>query len=98
MILGTMIAAASLAATAARAQGSDAGTEAAATEQSAQQKLPPYGAYYNGPVTPDADGVPVPNPNPMSEYLDDADEGPPIDMPLVNPPQADSSATDSAAP
>ena len=98
MIVGTMIAAASLAATAARAQESDDGTKATATEQSAQPQRPPYGAYFNGPATTDADGVPVAKPNPMSRYLDQTQEGPPIDMPMVPAEDPPAATSDSAAP
>jgi hypothetical protein len=98
MILGAMIAAGSLAATAVRAQETDAGTEATATDRSEQPKRPRYGTYVKGPTTPDADGVPVADPNPMSEYMNDTEEGPPIDMPMVSPPPGNASGTDSATP
>jgi hypothetical protein len=86
MMVGTMIAAGSLAATAVRAQDSAAGTGASATGQSVQSEPPPYGAYVEGPATTDADGVPVAKPNPMSRFLDGAKGEPPIEMPLVDEP------------
>ena len=94
MMVGTMIAVGSLAATAVRAQESNAGTGAAATGRSAQSGSVPYGAYVNGPATPDADGIPVANPNPLSRFMDEADdEQLPIAMPLVDAPPADASGT-----
>ena len=95
MMVGTMIAAGSLAATAVRAQDNNAGTGATATGQSQQSDPPPYGAYVKGPATIDADGVPVANPNPMSRFLNGADELP-FAMPLVDPPPTDDSGTDAA--
>jgi hypothetical protein len=90
MMVGTMIVAGTLAATAVRAQESNAGTGATATGQSPQPN-PPYGAFVAGPATRDANGVPVPNPNPMSRFLDDnKDDKLPIEMPLVDPPTDDS--------
>jgi len=93
-MVGTMIAVGSLAATAVRAQDSNAGTAATATGQSAQSDPPPYGAYVKGPATTDADGVPVAKPNPMSRFLDGAKGEPPIGMPLVDEP-TDDSGTDA---
>jgi len=95
MIVGTMVAVGSLAATAVRAQESDAGSGAIATEQSAQSQPPAYGAYVSGPSTIDADGVPVAKPNPMSEFLDEAKGDPPTGMPLVDDPPTDTSGTDA---
>jgi hypothetical protein len=92
MIVGAMVAAGSLAGTAVRAQESDARTGATGTGQVAQPKMPPYGAYVPGDnVTPDADGVPVANPNPMSEFMDQTQDEPPVDMPLVDDPRANDS-------
>jgi len=93
MMVGTMIAVGSLAATAVRAQESNAGTGAAATGRSAQSGSVPYGAYVKGPATPDADGIPVANPNPLSRFMDEADDELPIAMPLVDAPPADASGT-----
>ena len=95
MIVGTMVAVGSLAATAVRAQESDAGSGAIATEHSAQSQPPAYGAYVSGPSTIDADGVPVAKPNPMSEFLDEAKGDPPTGMPLVDDPPTDTSGTDA---
>jgi len=95
MMVGTMIAAGSLAATAVRAQDNNAGTGATATGQSQQSDPPPYGAYVKGPATIDADGVPVAKPNPMSRFLDENKGGPPIGGPLVDEP-TDDSGTDAA--
>jgi len=93
MIVGAMVG--SLAATAVRAQESDAGAGATATGQNAQSDLPAYGAYVAGPATRDADGVPVAKPNPMSNFMDGARDEPPIEMPLVDAPPADASGTDA---
>ena len=93
-MVGTMIAAGSLAATAVRAQDNNAGTGATATGQSQQSDPPPYGAYVKGPATIDADGVPVAKPNPMSRFLNGADELP-FAMPLVDPPPTDASGTNA---
>jgi hypothetical protein len=95
MFIGAMVAAGSLAATAVRAQETDAGTAATATGQSAQPVRPAYGAYVVGDATTDADGVPVAKPNPMSRFLEDTEEGPPIEMPLVDEPPANSSGSDT---
>ena len=95
MIVGTMVAAGSLSATAVRAQESNAGSGAIATEHSAQSQPPAYGAYVSGPSTIDADGVPVAKPNPMSEFLDGAKDDPPVETPLVDAPPTDTSGTDA---
>jgi len=90
-----MIAAGSLATTAVRAQEMNAGTGATATGQSAPSKPPPYGTYFNGPATPDANGVPVPNPNPYSRFeAGEKDDKLLIETPLVDPP-TDDSGTDA---
>jgi len=98
MMVGTMIAAGSLATTAARAQEMNAGTGAPATGQSAKtvQSSPHrYGLYFNGPATPDANGVPVPNPNPYSRFeAEDEGDGLLIERPLVDPP-TDNSGTEA---
>jgi hypothetical protein len=94
MMVGTMIAVGSLAATAVRAQESDGSTGATATQQSSQSNRPAYGTYVRGPATIDADGVPVANPNPMSRFLNGADELP-FAMPLVDPPPTDASGTNA---
>jgi len=99
-IIGTMLAAGSLAATAVRAQETDTGTAAAPTGQSAQPAMPPpYGAYVDGDATPDADGVPVAKPNPISNFLDHAVDEPPVEMPLIDephePPPPENLAPDS---
>ena len=96
MMVGTMIAVGSLAATAVRAQESNAGTGAAATGRSAQSGSVPYGAYVNGPSTVDAQGNPVAKPNPMSRFLDRARElgGSPVEMPLVDDFRTDGTGTD----
>jgi len=97
MIIGAMVAAGSLAAAAVRAQEPDEGTAAGATERTAQPVRPAYGAWVTGDATTDANGVPVAKPNPMSRYLEDTEEGPPIDMPLVDEPPANSSGSDTQA-
>ena len=95
MIVGTMVAAGSLAATAVRAQDSDAGTGATATGQSVQSDSPDYGAYVDGPATVDADGIPVAKPNPMSRFMDEAKDMPPVGLPLEDPPQTDDSGSEA---
>jgi hypothetical protein len=94
VIAGTVLAAGSLAATAVRAQESNAGTQSSATGQNAtgqskQSNEPPYGAYVNNShATPDADGVPVANPNPYSRFMKEDKDEPPVETPLVDPPDA----------
>ncbi len=77
-VFGVIVAAGSLAGAGARAQDAEAGsaangaavsTKSKARKRSAksQQKPIPYGAVVDGPATPDADGVPVARPNPLSE-------------------------------
>ncbi len=93
MIVGTMVAVGSLAATAVRAQESDAGMGATVTSQSAQPDSPAYGAYVSGPATVDADGIPVAKPNPMSRFLDETRDSPPVGAPLEDVPPADASGS-----
>ena len=93
MIVGAMVG--SLAATAVRAQEIDTGTEATATGHSTQSDSPAYGAYVAGPATPDAEGVPVAKPNPMSRFLEGAKDEPPVGIPLVDEPPTDASGTDA---
>lgn len=95
MIVGTMVAVGSLAATAVRAQESDAGMGATATQQSAQADSPAYGAYVSGPATVDADGIPVAKPNPMSQFMDENKDSPPVEAPLVDVPPVDASGSDT---
>jgi hypothetical protein len=97
MIVGTMVAVGSLGATAVRAQESDAGMGATATQQSAQSDSPAYGAYVSGPATVDADGVPVAKPNAMSRFLDEDKGSPPTGSPLIDAPPADASGNDAEA-
>jgi hypothetical protein len=104
MILGMMVAVGSLAATQARAQEADnpqseastKSTESKTPGQSATSDSSAYGTYVKGPATVDADGVPVPKPNPMSDFQkrSRAFDGMPIEMPLVDDPRTDGSATD----
>ena len=95
MIVGTMVAVGSLAATAVRAQESDAGMGATVTSQSAQPDSPAYGAYVSGPATVDADGIPVAKPNPMSQFMDENKDSPPVEAPLVDVPPVDASGSDT---
>jgi hypothetical protein len=87
-------------ATAPSAQQDDAaGNEPSDKAQSkASTKSDPsdYGTYVDGPATVDADGVPVPKPNPMSEFRKSSRtfDNVPIEMPLVDDPRTDGSATD----
>jgi hypothetical protein len=79
MIIGMMLAAGSLAATAVRAQ------ELEAQAGPVQPQRPAYGAYVNNEdATPDAYGRPIANPNPMSRFMDGAQNEPPVAMPLVD--------------
>jgi hypothetical protein len=93
MIVGAMVAAGSLAASGARAQESDAGKGATATQQSAQPESPPYGAYVKGPATVDADGIPVAKPNALSQFMDEAKGLPPGEIPLEDATPADASGS-----
>jgi len=97
MVVAVIVAVGSLAATGARAQDSAAGTGATATEARTAASPPAaYGSYVKGPATVDADGVPVAEPNPMSDFLQRSREfGPgPFAMPLVDDPRTDGPATD----
>ncbi len=89
------------------AAGNPAGDnpQSEATTKSTQSKTPgqsatsdsaAYGSYVKGPATVDADGVPVPKPNPMSEFRKSSRtfDNVPIEMPLVDDPRTDGSATD----
>ncbi len=95
MIVGTMVAFGSLGATAVRAQESDGGMGATATEQSAQPDSPAYGAYVSGPATVDADGIPVAKPNAMSQFMDETRDSPPTGTPLADEPPANASGNDA---
>jgi hypothetical protein len=55
-----------------------------------------YGTYVDGPATVDANGVPVPKPNPMSDFRERSRtfDNVPIEMPLLDDSRADDSATD----
>jgi hypothetical protein len=103
MVLGMIVAVGSLAATEARAQENTAESGAAANStksktpgQSATSDSAAYGSYVKGPATVDADGVPVPKPNPMSDFMKKSRtfDSLPIEMPLVDDPRTDGSATD----
>jgi len=97
MVFGMIVAVGSLTATAVSAQENAAGTGATATKvQTAKSHPAPYGTYVEGPATVDANGVPVANPNPMSDFLERARQlGPTeVEMPLVDDFRTDGSATD----
>jgi hypothetical protein len=68
-MLGTLVAVGLFGAMNVRAETA---TETAAASAPAQQQdvAPAYGLYVNGPVTVDADGVPVARPNPMHDFLE----------------------------
>jgi hypothetical protein len=69
-VFALMLAAGSLAATAARAQENSAGGAATACEgQTARSDSAAYGRNFREPGSVDADGVPVPKPNPISRFL-----------------------------
>ncbi len=74
-----------------RSEASTKSTKSSATSDSAG-----YGTYVKGPATVDADGVPVPKPNPMSDFMKRSRtfDGLPIEMPLLDDPREDGSATD----
>jgi hypothetical protein len=59
------------------ASGSEVSTKSKARKRSAnsQQQPTPYGEVVNGPATPDAQGVPVANPNPLSEEKEQGELG-----------------------
>ncbi len=100
LMLGTMVAVGLLGATQVRAQETAADSAAAAT--SAQQNdgsqsntAPAYGAWVNGPSTVDANGVPVAEPNAISDFENRARvfNGTQTSMPLVDDPRTDGSAS-----
>jgi len=97
MFMAVIVAAGSLAATAARAQDNAAATGATATEGQTTT-ADPYGTEVDGPATTDAEGVPVAKPNPMSDFLKQAQQqgetGIAIEMPLVSDFRTDDSTTD----
>src|SRR6266849_5883933 len=97
MVFAMMLAVGSLTATAARAQGDAAGSATTASEgKTATSDAPAYGMDFNEPATPDADGVPVAKPNPMSDFLERARQFGPtgVEMPLVDDVRTVGSATD----
>ena len=97
MVFGMIVAVGSLTATAVSAQENAAGTGATATKvQTAKSHPAPYGTYVEGPATVDANGVPVANPNPMSDFLERARQlgATQVEMPLVSDFRTDGSATD----
>jgi len=99
MVFGMMAAVGSLTATAARAQENAAGDAATATEgKTATSDPADYGRVVEEPATVDADGVPVAKPNPMSDFLKQAQQqgetGIAIEMPLVSDFRTDDSTTD----
>jgi hypothetical protein len=102
VMLGTIVAIGTLAATQARAQQSAAGSEATATpgqqDDAAADAPKPYGAYVAGPSTPDANGVLVAKPNPMAHFEKQEKESGgdqmPIETPLVSDPRTEGSAGD----
>ena len=74
-VFAVIVAAGSLAGASARAQdtssadasrGATSSTQPKARKGSAKPQPTPYGEVVNGPSTPDADGIPVANPNPLS--------------------------------
>ena len=100
LMLGTMVAVGLLGATQVRAQETAADSAAAAT--SAQQNdgsqpntAPAYGAWVNGPSTVDADGVPVADPNAISDFekRSQAFDGTDTSQPMVDDPRTDDSAS-----
>ncbi len=103
MVFAMIVAVGSLTATAVGAQENAAASGATAKEgqtanegQTAKSDSVPYGMYADEPATPDADGVPVAKPNPMSDFLERARQlGPTgVEMPLVDDFRTDGSATD----
>jgi len=79
MVFAMIVAVGSLTATAVGAQENAAASGATAKEgqtanegQTAKSDSVPYGMYADEPATPDADGVPVAKPNPMSDFLERA--------------------------
>jgi hypothetical protein len=85
-VFGVIAVAGWLAAAGVRAQDAEAGSAASGSEVStkskarkrsanSQQQSTPYGEVVNGPATPDAQGVPVANPNPLSEEKEQGELG-----------------------
>ena len=108
LMLGTMVAVGLLATTEVRAQESAAaGTPALQNDGASNPSgdgsqpnavanaAPAYGTYVEDPATVDADGVPIANPNPMSNFLNrsrplDTPEAP---LPLLDDPRTEVSAS-----
>jgi len=85
-VFGVIVAAGWLAAAGVRAQDDEAGSAASGSEVStkskarqrsakSQQQPTPYGDVVGGPSTPDAQGIPVANPNPLSDEKEQGELG-----------------------
>jgi hypothetical protein len=85
-VFGVIVAAGWLAAAGVRAQDAEAGSAASGSEVStkskarqrsakSQQQPTPYGDVVGGPSTPDAQGIPVANPNPLSDEKEQGELG-----------------------
>jgi hypothetical protein len=95
LMLGAMVAVGLLGATEVRAQDTAAESAAAATPAQQPNAAPAYGAWVNGPSTVDADGVPVAEPNAISDFANRAKafDGTEVGMPMVAGPGTDGSAS-----
>jgi hypothetical protein len=68
-VFGVIVAAGLMATSAVMAQESNAANAPSSTKPEARR--PRYGQYVAGPATPDADGIPVAKPNPISRQEDE---------------------------
>src|SRR5258708_25548753 len=96
LMLGALVAVGLLGALEVRAK--DTAAERAAAAARAQQNdgaAPAYGTWVNGPSTVDADGVPVADPNAISDFekRSQAFDGTDTSQPMVDDPRTDDSAS-----
>ncbi len=95
LMLGAMVAVGLLGATEVWAQETAAQSAATGATPNDAKAAPAYGTYVNGPSTVDADGVPVAEPNAISDFQkrSQAFDGTETSQPLVDDPRTDSSAS-----
>ena len=95
VMIGTMAAVGMLGAAQVRAQETSANNAAASTSAQQPNAAPAYGTYVNGPSTRDADGVPVAEPNAISDFekRSQAFDGTETSQPLVDDARTDTSAS-----
>ena len=96
VMVGTMVAVGLLGTAQVRAQETAAESAAAAAPtQQNDGAAHAYGAWVNGPSTVDADGVPVAEPNAISDFKkrSQAFDGTETSQPMVDDPRVDGSAS-----